>query len=164
VSRILTLLFRRDPTRDRQDESLRFEGYRAFFWPDGGYVNVALDAFCKHGQRLLGLGKHLKGSPEKVIQMICFPLTGRDDEITRLPGHRVRRFFIERTGPPGRIHFMDGTPTTVVFDLDRDEDRVVNWIGLSGLEDGQRLWFDLAATPLESPVATRTSRLVPVEV
>jgi hypothetical protein len=32
----------------------------------------------------------------------------------------------------------------------RDEPRVLHWIGLSGLADGDRQWFDLAATPIET--------------
>jgi hypothetical protein len=163
MSRTLTLLFRRDPTKDRPDERVPFEGYQAF-WPDGHQVEVGLDAFCKHGQRLLGLGKQLEGSREKLIKMICFPLRGREDDLNRLPGHRVRRFFIERTGSEGRIHFMDGTPTTVIFNLNRDEQRLLHWIGLTTLPDGQRLWFDLAATAAESAAPLRFSRLVPCEV
>lgn len=163
MSRTLTLLFRRDPSKDRPNEKVPFEGYQAF-WPEGPQVDVGLDAFCKHGQRLLGLGKHLEGSREKLIKMICFPLHGRDDELNRIPGHRVRRFFIERSGAEGRIHFMDGTPTTVTFDINRDEERLLHWIGLSDLADGGRLWFDLAATAADAALPLRFSRMVPCEV
>src|SRR5262245_59795900 len=54
MSRSLNVLFRRDPSRDRQDNQIHFEGYQ-FFWPDGRPLAVGLDAFCKHGQQLLGL-------------------------------------------------------------------------------------------------------------
>ena len=80
-------------------------------------------------------------------------LSQQDDPeapIHRLPGHRVRRFFMERTGRQGTLHFMDGTATTVVFDMDHDDGRVLHFFGLTGLEDGDRSWFDLAATPVES--------------
>src|SRR5262249_15202016 len=126
--------------------------------------DVGLDAFCKHGQRLLGLGKRLEGCHEKFIKMICFPLTGRDDDLNRMPGHRVRRFFIERTIDTGRIHFMDGTPTTIVFDCNRDEPELLTWLGLNDIEDGGRLWFDLAATNVETPVPVRLTRMVPCQV
>jgi hypothetical protein len=149
MARTLTILFRRDPSRDRSREHIEYEGYEAL-WPDGRPVAVGLDAFCRHGQRLLGLGRHLAGRHERLIQMTCFPLSGRDDDLNRLPGHRVRRFFIERTGRIGRIHFLDGTPTTTVFVMGRDEPRVLHWIGLSSLEEGERQWFDLAALPMES--------------
>src|SRR4051794_1105678 len=76
MSRTLTLLFRRDPSRDRMYDSANFEGYR-ILWPDGEPVGVGVDAFCKHGQRLLGLGKHLANCSEKMIKMICFHLEGR---------------------------------------------------------------------------------------
>lgn len=149
MSRTLTVLFRRDPSRDRNREQIEYEGYQAL-WPDGRPVTVGLDAFCRHGQRLLGLGRHLAGRHERLIQMTCFPLSGRDDDLNRLPGHRVRRFYIERTGRIGRIHFLDGTPTTTVFVMGRDEPRVLHWIGLSSLAEGERQWFDLAALPVDT--------------
>jgi hypothetical protein len=157
MSRTLTIIFRRDPSRDRQDDEVKYEGYEPL-WPDGRAVAVGLDAFCKHGIRLLGLGKHLAGNRERLIKLICLPLLGPDDELHRLPGHRVRRFFIERRGQTGRIHFLDETPTAVTFEIGRDEPRVLHWVGLPSLEDGERLWFDLAATAVETSRTTFTSR------
>jgi hypothetical protein len=144
MPRTLTVLFRRDPSRDYQREQIRFEGYQVY-WPDGRPVAVGLDAFCTQGQRLLGLGRHLKGRSERQMELLCFPLRDRDDDLTRIPGARVRRFFLQRTGREGRIHFLDGTPTAAVFDLGSDEYRVLHWIGLPGLRDGEGQWFDLAA-------------------
>jgi hypothetical protein len=147
VTRTLTALFQRDRSNDRVGAGIPFEGYR-ILWPDGRPAAVGLDAFCTQGQRLLGLGRHLNGRPELLIRLTCFPLRGPDDDLNRMPGHRVRRLFIERRGSAGRLHFMDGTPTTLVFDLDRDEREVLDWVGLTGLDDGERLWFDLAAGPV----------------
>ena len=148
MSRALTLLFQRDPSRDRRSGPIRYEGYRVL-WPDRRPVAVGLDAFCLHGQRLLGLGKHLAGRRERLIEVICFPLRDRDDDLVRIPGCRVRRFFLERHGPLGRIHFLDGTPTDVAFELGRDEPSVLNWIGLPSVAEGGQQWFDLAARPVE---------------
>jgi hypothetical protein len=89
-----------------------------------------------------------------LVDLIVFPLPDGEAPLTRLPGHRVRRFSIRREGRQGRLHFFDGTPTTVVFDLDRDEAPVLHWIGLPSIRDGERQWFDLAARPLEMPVRT----------
>jgi len=124
------------------------QGYE-LYWPDGRPVEVGLNAFCKHGQRLLGLGKHLAGCQEKFIRLICFPLSGLEAKLIRIPGYRVRRFFLERHGRIGRIHFMDGTPTNACFDLDRDEEAVLEWIGLTQIRDGERQWIDLAAIGTE---------------
>jgi hypothetical protein len=148
LSRSITVLFRRDPSKDRQKGDITFEGYEVL-WPNGRPVAVGLDAFCKHGQRLLGLGRHLAGCRERLIELICFPLSGREDDLTRLPGHRVRRFFVERTGSVGRIHFLDGTPTETVFEIGQDESRVVDWIGLPLMKDGEQQWIDLAARALD---------------
>jgi hypothetical protein len=160
MSRHLQVLCRRDPSKDRQDNQVHFEGYE-FIWPDGRPVAVGLDAFCKHGQRLLSLGRHLAGRRERLIEMICFPQPGRDADMTRLPGQRVRRFFLERRGRRGRIHFLDGTPTALVFSLDDDELPVLHWIGLSGLADGQRQWFDFTALSLERPAISAVPRKTP---
>ncbi|HKI36697.1 MAG TPA: hypothetical protein VKA46_32880 [Gemmataceae bacterium] len=154
MPRTLTVLFRRDPSRDRQCEQIHFEGYQVC-WPDGRPVAVGLDAFCTQGQRLLGLGRHLKGCAERPIELLCFPLCDREADMTKLPGARVRRFLLQRTGREGRIHFLDGTPTATVFDLGADEQRVLGWIGLSALSDGEGQWFDLAARAVEVPSFAR---------
>jgi len=125
-------------------------------WPDGRPVAVGLDAFCTHGQRLLGLGRRLAGCREKLIKLVCFPLSGRDDDLHRIPGHRVRRFYLERSGHEGRIFFMDGTPTTTVFHLRDDDKRILDWIGLTNLADGECQWMDLAATEAEAALPTPT--------
>jgi hypothetical protein len=127
-------------------------------------VAVGLDAFCKHGQRLLGLGRHLGRDRERLIEIICFPLRGQEDDLNRLPGGRVRRFFVERQSRQGRVHFMDGTSTGIVMDLDQDDESVLQWIGLAGLPEGERQWFDLAArvaevspaVPVRVPISGRT--------
>jgi hypothetical protein len=149
MKRTLTVLFRRDPSRDRLEKNISFEGYE-FFWTDGRPLAVGLEAFCKHGQRLLGLGRHLRGRSESLLELLCFHLPQREVDLTKLPGHRVRRFCLRRSGSQGRIHFLDGTPTAMVFDLERDEEKVLEWIGLTEIADGEELWFDIAARPAEA--------------
>jgi hypothetical protein len=151
MAHTLTILFRRDPSRDRLENNISFEGYE-ILWPDGRAADVGLDAFCKHGQRLFGLGRHLQGRRERMMDLLCFHLSDREDDLTRLPGHRVRRFCLRRSGSQGRIHFLDGTPTAMVFDLEQDEFKVLNWLGLTQLADGEDLWIDVAARPAEVDV------------
>jgi hypothetical protein len=152
MSRTLTLLFRRDVARDRQCGSINYEGYQ-ILWPDGRPVALGLDGFCRHGQRLLGLGRYLAGCGERLIDILCFPLHDREDDMTKLPGHRVRRFCLQRSGAKGRLHFLDGTPTAAIFEIGRDEPRVLHWLGLPSLLDGGRLWIDLAARAAEQSFA-----------
>ncbi len=102
MSRKLQLLFRRDPTRDRQEGKIHYEGYE-ILWPDGRLVALGLEALCKHGQRLFSLGRHLAGCRERLLDLLCFHLAGPEDGLTRLPGHRVRRFYIERHGRQGDL-------------------------------------------------------------
>ena len=155
MSRSLTLLFRRDPSRDRHTEdNIPLNGYQVY-WPDGRPVALGLDTLCSHGQRLLGLNKQMMGHPERLVEMRLFPLSGREDSLNRIPGSRVRRFYIERQGRIGRLHFMDGTPTSAIYELDRDEPQVLEWLGLPDLTEGGQQWFDLGAVAVETPDPTR---------
>jgi len=163
MSRTLRVLLRRDSSRDRVEESLSYEGYQ-FLWPDGRPLTVGLTAFCKHGQRLLGLGRRMAGAGEQLVDLILFPLADNEAALTRLHGHRVRRFSLRREGRQGRLHFFDGTPTTVVFDLDHDEARILHWIGLPSLSEGEQQWFDLAARPVEAPARTQRTASAPFSV
>ena len=162
MSRTLILLFRRDPSRDRHNEKIKFEGY-APYWPDGRPVSVSIDAFCKHGLRLLGLGKQLAGCEEKLAKLVCLPLSGKDDDLNRIPGYRVRRFYLHRTGNLGRLHFLDGTPTIVTFEMGVDEPRVLQWIGLNTIQDGEVLWFDLAVVGMDTAIMQTRPRMQAVE-
>ncbi|MCI0683264.1 MAG: hypothetical protein L0Y71_14270 [Gemmataceae bacterium] len=128
-------------------------------WPDGRPLAIGFDAFCRHGLRLFGLGKRLGGCREKLIKLVCLPLSSREDDLNRIPGHRVRRFYLERHGKTGRLHFMDGTPTIAEFELDRDEPSVLHWVGLSELQDGARQWMDLAAVDVDSAIPGRPRQL-----
>ena len=149
VTTTLTILLRRSPGRDRQENGIALEGYE-MFWLDGAPVGVAFDGFCRQGQRLLGLGKYLAGCPERVVQLVCIGLSHREAPLTRIPGCRVRRLCLCRTGRQGRLHFLNGAPTTIVLDLDRDESRVLEWFGLPGLGDGESRWFDLAVRSVQA--------------
>ena len=86
---------------------------------------MGLNAFCKHGQRLLGLGKHLAGCQEKLIRLILHPLSGLEAKLVRIPGYRVRRFYLERQNRIGRIHFMDATAVRVPIIVEALEGRAV---------------------------------------
>src|SRR5262245_23393055 len=155
MARVLTLLFRRDPSRDCQRGVRTHAGYQ-ITWPDGRSVALGLDSFCRHGQRLLGLDRQLAGSSEKLVQILSFRMDDRDEDMTRLPGHRVRRFFLERKGSSGRLHFLDGTATEWVFEIGRDDPRVLHFLGLFDVADGGRQWLDLAARTLEHGDHTAT--------
>jgi len=145
--RTLIVLFRRDPTKDRERGTIRFQGYQVL-WPDGTRVDLGFDGFCQLAQRLLGLGRHLAAHQERLVELLCFPLQSREDDITKLVGYRVRRFLLRRNGRFGRIHFLDGTPTEAVSEIARDDSRILDWIGLTRLQPDGEQWFDIAARPL----------------
>src|SRR5260370_3388412 len=90
VEHTLTVLLRRDPSRDRQENRIAFEGYE-MLWPDGRPISVGFAAFCRRGQRLLGLGRYLAGCSERVVDLVCIPLADRQAPFNRLPGPPLRR-------------------------------------------------------------------------
>jgi hypothetical protein len=146
--RTLQMLFRRDPSRDRQLNDVDMDGFE-MLWPDRRPVGLGMDAFCYHAQRILSLHRFVNEDEERLLELVVFPLRAKDDEMSRLPGLRVRRLLLRRQGSVGRIHLINGTPTAVTFELGRDEARVVDWIGLSGLRDGEHQWFDITVRPVE---------------
>ena len=116
---------------------------------------VGVDAFCTLGQRLLGLNRHLDGCHERLLDMVVYPLSNGEADMTRRPGARVRRFYLHRQGREGRLHFLDGTPTAAMVHLDQDDKAVLNWIGMTGLPENGIQWLDLVVLPAEVPHAPR---------
>lgn len=141
-ARTIHLLFRKDGSDPTKYQAL---------WPDRTSMGPGLsECFptSKHFQRILGLPRILQGFAEKLVELRFFPLDSRDDDLHRIPGYRVRRFYLSRTGQVGRIHFMDGTPTDASYEIGHVDERFLLWLGLRDLADGQIQWFDLAATDL----------------
>lgn len=168
MTRSLQVLLRRDPLRDRQENDVPLEGYR-FLWLDGRPMTTGLNALCKHGRRVLDLDRHLAGRGECRLELLWIPQQNPQAAMTRLPGLRVRRFYLLRQGRQGRVYFLNGTPTIIVFDLDHDEEAVLRWVGLANMRDGETQWFDLSARPatLSLPVlapASSFSGLLSAEV
>ena len=50
MARTLTLMFRRDPSKDRLEEKIPFEGYN-ILWPDGTAAELAIDQLYKANLR-----------------------------------------------------------------------------------------------------------------
>ncbi len=148
ASRHLTLVFRRNPDHDGQQERIRYEGYH-ICWPDGRPVSLGFQRFCQQGSRLLGLGRRMQGKAEQLIEVGYHPVEGLEAPLTRPgPGIRCRRFFLERGDRRGKVFFFNGSPTEMEFDVDQDDRRVVDWLGLQQLQEGERSWFDLSARTL----------------
>src|SRR5262245_60046050 len=148
--RKLTLLFLRNPEHDHQGGRVRYEGYH-ICWPDGAQVGISLRRFCQQGSRLLGLGRHMRGKSEQLVEVGLHPVDGLDAPLTRLgPGIRTRRFYIEREHDAGRIFFFNGSPTEVEFDVGEDDPRILRWLGLPDLRHREQLWFDLSARSVEA--------------
>lgn len=150
MNRTIRMLFRRDPTRDGELNNVAMAGFE-LLWPDRRPVHFGLGNFCRQSQRILRIEHLVSPTEERAMEWVQFPLHSCEEPMTRLPGVRVRRFVIRRKGNVGRLHLVNGQPTEVTFEIGRDEPRVVDWVGLSRLRDGEELWFDFAVRQIELP-------------
>jgi hypothetical protein len=142
----LTVLFQRRP---RPEQVCGREAFSEFdlFWPDGRPVNLGQSRFCSIGSRLL-LGRRYEGKTA-LIRLTIQPVAGLNAALTRLSGGvRCRRLYAVRRGDAIRLHFLDGTPTEVVFHDTIDEPSVLCWLQVERMSPGEPFWFDLASQAL----------------
>jgi hypothetical protein len=139
----LTVLFRRQQSRDEASGNIVYSGYD-IFWPDGRPVRVGLSRFCQMGSRLL-VGRRHEGDTA-VVKLTLYPVAGLEAPLTRPGGGaRCRRFYALRHADHVRLHFLDGTPTEAVFDPETDERAVSRWLQIQRMRPDEPFWFDLAS-------------------
>jgi hypothetical protein len=149
----LTILFRRQQSRDAASGNIVYSGYD-IFWTDGRPVRVGLSRFCQMGSRLL-VGRRHEGDLA-VVKLTLYPVAGLEASLTRPGGGvRCRRFYALRHADHVRLHFLDGTPTEAVFDPAVDEWAVSRWLQIHRMQPGEPFWFDLASEtmPVEDVAA-----------
>lgn len=139
-TRINFFLFQRNQTNDHTNGKVRYSGFDVY-WPDGSPVEAVLEKLCQHGVRTI-LGRRAVGDLQ-LVELMIRPLSDRDAPLPpSRDGVRSRRFCLERQAKTGTIHFLNGVATDISFELGRDDPRVLRWIGLSDLRDGEQLWLD----------------------
>jgi hypothetical protein len=152
--RELLVRFRRNPAGDGCRDGLAFRGFR-FSWPDGRPVRTGLSRLCGVGTALF-FGRR-QPVPDDCLLRLCCAATAEDAPPRRpAPGVRVLRMYLQREGPRGVLHFHNGLRTEVVFEDGVDEPRVLRWVGMDGLADGDRIWLDLFALPCGHPPVGET--------
>jgi hypothetical protein len=148
ICREIAVIFQRDWSRDSTRSGIEVTGYEVF-WPDGRRIGMTLEGLCKIGVRYL-FGRH---PPERAeVRLRLFDLPSRETPPPRVRPYRVRVLALQRNGRRLTLHLPDETPTNIVFDLDRDEPRVLEWLGADAIADGGRQWIGLLAVPADVPV------------
>jgi hypothetical protein len=145
----VTVVFQRRTGRDESNDGVDYLGYD-ILWPDGQPVRLGLRRFCQIGSRIL-VGRGFDGD-RAMVRISIYHVAGREAPLTR-PGRGIRcRRLYALHGPDSiRFHFLDGTPTEVVFDPHADERRVLSWIQAEHMRPGEPYWFDLASQTVEEP-------------
>jgi hypothetical protein len=138
----LLLLLGRRRELDQSKDRIVFTGFDVCH-PDGRPMSVGINRFCQQGTRLLlGRARHLDRA---LVRMTIFPVTGLNAPLTRVSrGVRCRRLYALRTGDEIRFHFLDGTPTEMVFQDRLDDRAVLDWLRAAWICPGIPFWFDLA--------------------
>ncbi len=153
--RKISILFRRNESKDEQLGGIEYTGYD-LYWPSGRKVlGLAFDRFCKIGMRYI-LGRE---KPElAAVDGYFLPLASRDDRLPRIPGCRLRVLYFERTGSQLKVFLSDDTPTEIAFDLERDEEPILDWLGGRRVADGARQWFGFYAVRKDDVEVTVPAR------
>lgn len=138
----IRILLERRRERDQSNGLAVFTGFDICY-PDGQPISVGLRRFCLVGTRLL-LGK--ARVDRALVRLTLYPVASLEATMTR-PGRgvRCRRFYTLRNGNEIRLHFLDGTPTEVVFNDRLDDPVVLHWLRSGHIRPDTPFWFDLAS-------------------
>lgn len=143
----LIVRFQRRPEAEHADDHVASLDYD-ISWPDGRPVQTGLSRFCNFGSRLL-LGRRYEGGTA-LVRLIVHPVPGLEATLTRPGGGvRCRRLYALRRGDSIRLHFLDGRPTEVIFEADKEEPPVLRWLQADRMQPGEAFWFDLGSETLE---------------
>jgi hypothetical protein len=141
----LLVFLRRRQELDQRNNRIVFTGFDICH-PDGRPVSVSMHRFCQQGTRLLwGRARQVDRA---LVRITLFPVAELEAALTR-PGRgvRCRRFYALRKADEIRLHFLDGTPTEMVFHDRSDDPAVLYWLRADHIRSGIPFWFDLACTP-----------------
>jgi hypothetical protein len=153
--RKISIHFRRNERKDEQIDGIEYTGYD-LYWPSGLRVTgLGFDRFCKIGMRyILGREKPVFAA----VDAYFLPLESRCDLLPRIPGCRLRVLYFERTGSQLKVFLSDDTPTEIIFDLERDEEPILDWLGGRSVADGDRQWFGFYAVRRDNMEVTVPAR------
>src|SRR5262249_39201935 len=127
---------------------IRFSGYDMYF-EDGTPATLMFASFCDYGTKAL-FGRGMMPDSQ-LVDMYFVPVADLWAAKTRVPKPlKARRLFAQREGDQVAFHFLNGVKTEMQFDLQRDDRRVLEWIGGANLADGETQWFDFIAIPVAS--------------
>ena len=139
----VAVLFRDRPGTEQVRDGITFAEYD-ITWPDGRPVQAGLNRLCNYGSRLV-LGRSYQGG-EALVRLTIHPVAGLKAPLTRPAGGvRCRRLYALRHGDIIRLHFLNGTPTEIVFHAGQDEPHVLRWLQADLMRSGEPFWFDLGS-------------------
>ena len=147
--RTLKVRFCRNHQHDSSQGDIHYSGF-SFTWPNGQPIRTGLNKFCQRGVQLF-FGKDGLQENDRLVKLICLPITENAPRTIAPLGARCRRFYLMRQGPLGIIYFRGGVVTDVVFDETLEEPEVLEWIGLTpDLQEGEKAWIDILVIPVTS--------------
>jgi hypothetical protein len=141
--RKIDVLLRRNSRNDDTSEDATYTGFD-ICWENGQPAQVNLARLC-------GIAVHqifhnqIPHEGSFHVQFYLVPVENRGAPRLAVPRSlKPRRVYIERQGPVAALHLANGFCTDIIFHQD-DDPRMLHWIGLTQLSDGQQQWADMVA-------------------
>lgn len=141
--RKIDVLLRRNSRNDDTSEDAAYTGFD-ICWENGQPAQVNLARLC-------GIAVHqifhnqIPHEGSFHVQFYLVPVENRGAPRLAVPRSlKPRRVYIERQGPVAALHLANGFCTDIIFHQD-DDPRMLRWIGLMQLSDGQQQWADMVA-------------------
>jgi hypothetical protein len=134
---------RRNTHNDGACDNATYTGFD-IFWEDGRPVQTSMARMCGIAVRHI-FGHQIPSGDLFPVQFHIVPQENPYSPRLALPRRfKPRRVYFQRLGPTAVLHLANGYRTDVVFH-EEDDPRMLQWVGLAALADGEQQWVDLVA-------------------
>jgi hypothetical protein len=143
TGRKIDVLLRRNSQNDGTSEDATYSGFD-ICWEDGQPAQVNLTRLCGIAVHQI-FGDRAPHAGSFRVQFYLVPVDNRSAPRLAVPRSlKPRRVYFERQGPIAALHLANGFCTDIIFHQD-DDPRMLRWIGLTQLANGQQQWADMVA-------------------
>jgi len=141
--RKIDVLLRRNTHNDSTSKDAEYTGFD-ICWEDGQPAQVNMARLCGIAIRQI-FGDQIPPAGSYRVQYYLVPIGDRSAPRLAVPRSlKPRRVYFERQGSIAALHLANGFCTEIKFHQD-DDPRMLRWVGLPQLSQGQQKWADIVA-------------------
>lgn len=139
--RKIDLLLRRNSSNDSTTGDVKYTGFD-ICWEDGQPVQMNLARLCGVGVSQI-FGDQIPQAGSFCVRYYLVPVENRAAPRLAVPRSlKPRRVYFERQGPLAALHLANGFCTDIAFHQN-DDPRILQWVGLPQMSQGQQQWADV---------------------